>query len=311
MNRRQLLAGGTALALPLCAAGGATHFAASPLSIGLATFRFPDHTNQQLAQLLAREGIKVVQLFLSQKDSSYWVYNGRSDLSEMTPARCQAIAETYRSAGISIHSIGVYTNLIHPDAAEREQNLAYFGDMMKIARAMGVDQLVTEAGHYHPEGPAPQVEYHFRDDVWKTAVATGKQLGQMAEEHGVTVLLEPYYRGLLTSAKRTRLLLEEIGSMHVAALLDPANLLEVNDLHEMFEQLEPWIKCLHAKDRKLHTLQGVPAGQGDVDYLEYVKLVAKHTPHAPLILEYVDVNDYQQAVRHLRGVIDQAGLTYQ
>ena len=35
-----------------------------------------------------------------------------------------------RSAGISIHSIGVYTNLIHPDEAERRANLAYFEAMM-------------------------------------------------------------------------------------------------------------------------------------------------------------------------------------
>ena len=44
---------------------------------------------------------------------------GRSDL---TADRCQAIADTYRSAGITIHSIGVYTNLIHPDEAERRAN---------------------------------------------------------------------------------------------------------------------------------------------------------------------------------------------
>jgi hypothetical protein len=28
----------------------------------------------------------------------------------------------------------------------------------------------------------------------------------------------------------------------------------------MFDQLGPWIDCLHAKDRKLHVDRGVPAG---------------------------------------------------
>ena len=51
-------------------------------------------------------------------------------------------------------------------------------------------------------------------------------------------------------------------SPRIRALLDPANLLELNDLEEMFDQLESWIDCLHAKDRKLHVDRGVPAGQG-------------------------------------------------
>ena len=87
---------------------------------------------------------------------------------------------------------------------------------------------------------------------------------------------------------------EEIGSPRIRALLDPANLLEVNDLEEMFEPAQPWIDCLHAKDRKLHVDQGVPAGQGDLDYVKFVTLAADHTPNAPLVLEYVGPSDYQR-----------------
>ena len=92
-------------------------------------------------------------------------------------------------------------------------------------------------------------------------VATGQRIAELAERHKVTVLLEPFYRGFLASAKRTRLFLEAVNSPRVRALLDPANLLEVNDLEEMFQQLKPWIGCLHAKDRKLHVDHGVAAGK--------------------------------------------------
>ena len=91
--------------------------------------------------------------------------------------------------------------------------------------------------------------------------------------------------------------LDEVASPRVRALLDPANLLEVNTLREMFDQLGSWIGCLHAKDRKLHVDQGVPAGQGDLDYREFVRLAAERTPHAPLILEYVGPDTYKQASR--------------
>ncbi len=180
---------------------------------------------------------------------------------------------------------------------------------MKVGASMNVRTFITEAGHYHnPEEPAPRVEYHFQEEVWKTMVATGKELAALAERHNATVLFEPFFRHFFASAKRTRVYLEEIGSPRLRALLDPANLLEVNDLEEMFDQLGPYIDCLHAKDRKLHVDRGVPAGQGDLDYLKFVTLAAQRTPQAPLILEYVGPDDYKQALAHLRDSVKQAGL---
>ncbi len=307
ITRRDLLMSGAAAAAVSCASAAFAGTHAQPareLTIGIATFQFTTYSNAQLAQQLAADGVHTVQLFLSQTDSNYWKYNGRSDLSGLTADRCKKIADTYRSAAISIHSLGVYTNLIHPDEAERRANLAYFEDMMKVGAHMNVRTFITEAGHYYnPSEPAPPVEYHLQEEVWKMMVATGRELAEIAERHDATVLFEPFYRHFLASAKRTRVYLEELGSPRLRALLDPANLLEVNDLGEMFDQLGPWIGCLHAKDRKLHVDRGVPAGQGDLDYREFVRLAAERTPHAPLILEYVGPDDYKQALAHLRNVI--------
>jgi sugar phosphate isomerase/epimerase len=305
MTRRELLAGSVAAAVCIRSANSRADVQAAPEpTIGIATFQFGAYSNAQLAQELATEGVHTVQLFLSQTDSNYWRYNGRSDLSDLTPDRCRKIADTYRSAGIAIHSIGVYTNLIHPDPAERTANLAYFEQMIKVGGHMDVRTFITEAGHYHnPKEPAPSVEYHFQEQVWNTMLDTGRKLAEIAERHDATVLFEPYYRHFFASAKRTRVYLEQVNSPRLRALLDPANLLELNDLNEMFDQLEPWIDCLHAKDRKLHVDRGVPAGQGDLDYHQFVRLAAERTPHAPLILEYVGPDNYRQALAHLRGVI--------
>jgi len=279
------------------------------LTVGVATTGFRAYTNAQLAEELAGQGIDTVQLFLTQTDSNYWRYNGRNDLSGLTAERCREIADTYRSAGLSIHSIGVYTNLIHPDPAEREANLAYFEAMMRVGASMGVRAFVTEAGHYyHPDEPAPRVEHHFQEEVWKAMLATGKQLAALAERYDATVMFEPYFRHFFASAKRTRVYIEEMGSPRLRVLLDPANLLELNDLEEMFDQLAPYVDCLHAKDRKLHVERGVPAGQGDLDYVKFVTLAARRTPKAPLVLEYVGPDDYRQALAHLDRAIERAGL---
>ncbi|MCH7225886.1 sugar phosphate isomerase/epimerase family protein [Haloferula sp. A504] len=309
INRRAALKTGLAGAFSLPVAGraadGPTPTPERTPTIGIATFGFPKFSNAELARELADAGISTIQLFLSQTDSNFWRYNGRSDLSGLTAERCREIAETYRNAGVGIHSLGVYTNLIHPDPAERKANLDYFEDMMVVGRHMGVRTFITEAGHHQPEKPQA-VEYHFQQSVWEQMVATGKDLAGLAERHDSVVLLEPFFRGFLTSAKRTRLFLEAVGSPRLRALLDPANLLEVNDLDEMFDQLGDHIDCLHAKDRKLHVDRGVPAGQGDLDYVRFARLAAERTPDAPFILEYVGAENYRAAREHLREALRRA-----
>ncbi len=278
------------------------------VTIGIATNRFRDVTNAQLAEQLASAGFRTIQLFLTQSDSNFWRYNSRSDLTPLTPDRCQAIARGYREAGISIHSIGVYTNLIHPDPEERNANLAYFDAMMQVGQHMNVDTFITEAGHFRPDAPPSGIPYDFRSATWTTMLATYKRLAALAERNAAKVLIEPYFLGFFASAKRTRVFLEQVDSPRIRALLDPANLIELNDLEEMFAQLAPWVDCLHAKDRKLHSDGGVAAGKGDVDYVKFVSLAAKYAPGAPLILEYVDAASYKEALDHLRDAIEKAGL---
>lgn len=283
---------------------------AKDVTIGFVTTEFRDFSNAALAKEFSAQGVRLIQLFLTQTDSDYWRYNNASDLRGLTPERCREIAGIYRSAGIAIHSIGVYANLIHPDAAERKLHLAYFEAMMKAGEAMGVRRFVTEAGHYlNPKVPAERVPYDWQEDVWRQMVSTGKELAQMASAHDATVLFEPFFQGFLATAKRTRVFLEEIGSPRMRVNLDPANLIEVNDLQEMFDQLAPLVDCIHAKDRKPHVTQGVPAGAGSVDYVKLVRLAVARTPGVPLVLEYANSKTWLQALAYVRNAIRLAGLT--
>ena len=315
LSRRQVLQG-VAQAAAACGIGAAAFpvravegRAQAGLAVGISTLGFNGHTNAALAKELAGAGFGVIQLFLTQSDSNFWKYNSRADVSSLTPARCREIAALYRDAGLDIHSIGVYTNLMHPDEAELQANLAYFEAMMEVGGHMGVRTFINEAGHYHDaKSPAPGIPLEFQDAVWPRMVATGRRLAELAAKHDAKVLLEPFYRGFLASAKRLRLFVEEVNSPRVRVLLDPANLIELNDLDEMFQQLAPLIDCLHAKDRKLHTDRGVAAGKGDLDYQRFVTLAAKHTPAAPLILEYVGSKDYLDARATLRGAMQAAGI---
>jgi sugar phosphate isomerase/epimerase len=279
------------------------------VTLGFVTNEFRDMSNAALAREFQAQGIKLIQLFLTQTDSSYWRYNQRSDLQGLTPERCREIAGIYRAAGIAIHSLGVYANLIHPDPAERKLQLEYFEKMMKAGEAMGVRRFVTEAGHYiHPEMKVARVPFDWLEEVWHSTVATAKELARMAEANNATVLLEPWAQGFLTTGKRTRVFLEEVGSPRFKVNLDAANLIEFNDIEEMFNQLQPWIESFHAKDRKLHVVKGVPAGGGDVDYVKLVRMASERVPGAPLFLEYADSSNWKQALAYVREAVKKAGV---
>jgi sugar phosphate isomerase/epimerase len=293
------------------AAGAAEAAAAGRIAIGVSTNQFKDFTNSGLAAEFKSQGLKIIQLFFTQQDSNLWRYGQRMDLTKITVEKAKEIAAVYREAGISIHSLGVYLTLIHGDASERKTNLANFDAVMKLGREMGIRTFLSEMGHWHPPEPEGAVAYDWRDDVWSMAVTTAKELAVVAEANEATVLLEPIYRSVLASAKRTRMFLEEVGSKRVRAQLDPANLLEVNDLDEMFDQLGPWIGGIHAKDRKNHVTPGVGAGKGDLDYRKFVTLSAKRTPGVPLIVEYVGTKDYREAIAHLRAAMKAAGVKEQ
>ena len=103
------------------------------MKIGVTTRSFPELTNIQTADFLSENGFTSIELCFSQTDSAFWVYNGRTDLSEMTDDRSREIVETYRNRGIEVVALGVCTNLIEPDDAQRAENLAYYDRMMRIA----------------------------------------------------------------------------------------------------------------------------------------------------------------------------------
>jgi len=270
------------------------------MRIGLATTGFKTLTNDEMAQLATDAGMDCVQLFFTQTDSQYWQYNSRADVSAITGGEAKRIADAYRGRGLEITSLGVYTSLIEPDAEERQENLDYFVDMMRVANEMEIGMVASECGAVIRPGLGKDLNESLCDEAYQRLMESTSQLVDVAQTRGVKIVFEPFFHDLLATAKATRDFIEEVGSPYVCVQLDPANLLPHNSLDEMFDALGPYIAALHAKDRKLHVTQGVAAGQGDLDYARFVALCRQHVPHLPLIVEYVGVETYQVALQHLR-----------
>ena len=272
------------------------------MDIGIVTLTFPNSSNEQAAQIIAESGFTHVQLFFVQTDSKYWTYNGRADVSHIKGAESQRIIGPYRDYNLEVGALAVYTNPIEPDDSIWEENLKYFYEMMRIAREMGIDTLITEGGHVHTDGKE-DLGATMSEASWNRIIQFARRLADRAEEYDVKIAFEPYFLTQLSSAKRTRDFIQAVGSDRILVQLDPANLLPNNSPDEMFDQLAPYIAAVHAKDRKIGVHRGVPAGQGDLDYSRFVELCEKHVPHLPIVIEYVTDKNFIQARDHLLGFI--------
>ena len=254
------------------------------MKLGVVSRSFPKMTSNEAADFMAQNGFVCTELCLAHPDANYWSYNGRRDLTSMTDERSRALVETFRSRGIEVSALGVFTNLIDPDAAGRAANLAYFERLMQIAAFNGIPCVSTECG-FIPGRRGINTETYDRD--FGQLCESLRWLVEKAEHYGLDIALEPCIIDIVPSAKRAADLLAQIGSDRLRILLDPANLIPNNTEEEMFRHLAPKIAYLHGKDRKVNDVRGRALGEGDIDWPRFLALYHRHAEGRPFILEYV------------------------
>jgi sugar phosphate isomerase/epimerase len=255
------------------------------MRVGVVTRSFPEMTNREAAEFMSANDLLDTELTFFQKDSKFWVYNGRSDMTEMTDQRSKQVVDEYRSRGIAVHVLGVFTNLLEPDADELQANLQYFERHMQIAAFNKIPVVATECG-FVPGRRGVQLETY--ESAFEGLVETFQWLTERAEHYGVKIALEACVLDVVPSAKRARDFLDQVGSNRAGVLLDPANLIANSSEEDMFRYLADRILYLHGKDRKLNDAKGRVVGDGDIDWPLFMRLYHEHAEGLPFILEYVN-----------------------
>jgi sugar phosphate isomerase/epimerase len=255
------------------------------MDVGVVSRSFPDMTNGEVADFMGTNGFKWTELCFKNADADFWVYNGRSDLSELTDERSKTIVETYRKAGVEVPVLGVFTNLLGPVEEERKANLEYFERMMQIASYNGIPTLATECG-FRPGARGVNLDTYESD--FDTLVESFQWLCRKGDTHNVDIALEACVLDVVPSAKRARDFLDQVGSPRGKILLDPANYIANSSEEDMFAYLAPRIAYLHGKDRKVNDAKGRIVGDGDIDWPRFLDLYHRYAEGKPFILEYVN-----------------------
>ena len=213
---------------------------------------------------------------------------------EIDPALADRVGEAAAERGITISAVSGTFNMTHPDPNVRRDGLRRLGVIAGACDRLGTPTVTLCTGTRDPEDMWRRHPDNATPDAWRDLLSSMQEALQTAEEHDVTLAFEPEISNVVDSAKKGRLLLDEMRSPSLKVVMDAANLFDAEDparqlsrseevLHEAFELLGGDLTLAHAKDVKTSG-EVVAAGKGDLDYDLYLKHLAEVGYGGPLIL---------------------------
>ena len=215
----------------------------------------------------------------------------------------------FQREGLDIAVLGCYLNLAHPDPEELAKiKSRYFGHL-RVAALAGCSVVGTETG-------APNAQYkldantHSREalDIFIRNLA---EVVEWAEHWGVSMAIEPVWNHIVYNADRAVEVLKAVRSPNLRIILDPVNLLcmeNADDREEIFqdafEKLRDHIAVVHIKDfvRRDGKLVSVAAGTGEMRYENLLRMVKQSKPFVQATLENTTNENAVQARELIEGI---------
>lgn len=303
------------------------------MQAGIFTGYFP-YELEEVARRIRALDFNTVQLDLHFKDI---------DLSagQITRDKARRGRDTFRDHNLPVCCVSGYTNIIHPDRAERERRLAYLKEIIRNARDFGSPYVISETGTYNTESDWVHHPKNKTEEGFEECRKVISDLAQTSYDHGAVFLLETYVNNVVGSVEETVRMFAQVDHPGLGLLMDPTNYFEAHNidrmdqvLNQVFDTLTDKIKIAHAKDVKRSggdktekhadigdaeaheglTFRGVgeielPApGLGALNYDLYLKRLSKKHPNIPVIIEHLDEEDVPRAKKFLDGKFRANGL---
>ncbi len=303
------------------------------MQTGIFTAYFP-YALEESAKKIRALDFNTVQLDLHFPDIDL-------SLGNITKEKCRTIRDTFRDHHLPISCISGYTNIVHPDPAERRERNALLKEIIAHAQYLGSPYVISETGTFDPDSDWVHHPKNKTEEGWDECRAVIGDLAQHAHDHGAVFLLETYVNNVVGSVEETLRMFAEIDHPGLGLLMDPTNYFENHNIDHMdetlnrvFDALSDKIRIAHAKDVKRsggdksekhadigdadahegHTFRGVgeielPApGLGDLNYDLYLRRLAQKHPNIPIIIEHLDESDVPRAKRFLEEKLKANGL---
>ena len=227
---------------------------------------------------------------------------------EIAPEQAARIRREAAERGIAIVSVSGTFNMSHPDAEYRRAGLRRLRVLAGACAAMGTSKIHLCTGtrdrdnmwRRHPDNDSPE--------AWRDMVACVREAADIARQADVVLAFEPEVNNVVDSAKKSRRLMDEVGSPHLKVTIDGANIFHAGELARMREVLDQAFALLgkdivlaHAKDLSRDGDAGhEPAGHGKLDYDRYLSLLGASGFRGPLLLHGLSESQVPGCVAFLR-----------
>jgi sugar phosphate isomerase/epimerase len=257
----------------------------------------------EVAAVCRRHGLTCVQLAPNFPGLSFY------QPGDVTPERCRRAAEPFAQQGIAVACLWGSANLLDPDLDRRHRGIVRLHALLRHCRDFGTESLVTEAGSLNPLSPWEPFPENRSPEAWTELRLILAEALRVAADAGVTLLLKAEAGHVLATLDDALRLRDELPHPSLGFVLDPVNYLLASPpgelgpvLERLVEQLGPRAPVVHAKDIAFGP-DGVTApraGGGVLDYGLFLRLLDRHQPRAPIILEHLCPHEVPEAVAYLR-----------
>ncbi len=222
---------------------------------------------------------------------------------------------------VVVFEVGGYTNMLHPDSAERQKNLKHLAMCIEAADKVGCPMVGTISGSLDPKNFFNVHPGNWTDKTWKTLVDGVKQVLKDTAGCKAALGMEAQVTTNIDGPKAHKRLMDDVGDRRCAVNLDPVNMIHLYNyyhttelLNECFDLLGEQILGSHAKDtfiipdqQTVH-VQEVCSGRGVMDYETYLVRLSRMKWPRTLLPEHVPGDQLIEAKNYIEKVAMKVGV---
>ena len=269
------------------------------MELGVFAKTFPRPTFEGTLDAVVAHGLRAVQFNLEG--------SGLPSLPDEIPnAVVDQIRRETASRGIRIAAVSGTYNMAHPDPRVRARGLARLRVIAAACHGMGTSVVTLCTGTRDPEDMWRGHPANDSTEAWRDLLGSMEAALAIAEQHDLTLAIEPEPANVVRNAVRGRRLMEELTSPRLGVVMDAANIIAGDQarshedlLGEAFDLLGEHVVVAHAKDRDADG-NVCAAGQGLVPWDRVVALLAAAGFDGPPILHGLAEKEVAGAAAFLR-----------
>ena len=250
------------------------------MKIGVRGHDYGCASPKEMAERISHAGFSCFQLALHKA-----IEGCKPEYGHLNPGFCYSVRTAFEHKGLDVAVLGCYIEPASQDEEKRMYDVKRFEEQIMYCRQLGSMIVATETSRCTDQDRPYQYEL-LLDSV--------RRMTAQAEKFGVFIGIEPVLVHTLNTPKLAAKLLSDVASPNLQIVLDPINLLSVENIsrqHEIidscFDLFSDKIVAVHAKDVLIENgvFKRCVIGQGLFDHEYFYKKLNRVKPGISVLRE--------------------------